>query len=61
MGLSNAKEEQLRKQPILQSFVRKSEDGRYIVSKTVITSIKPVQYFEKVMSSEAMLEEEEEA
>ena len=59
MGLSYAKEEQLRKQPILEQFIRKSEDGKYIVSKTVITSIRPVQYFEKVLANNEFEDDEE--
>lgn len=59
MGLTYAKEEQLRKQPIMESFVRKSEDGRFIVNKTVITTIKPVAYYQAVLNSNGMEEEEE--
>jgi hypothetical protein len=61
MGLTYAKEEQLRKQPIMESFTRKSEDGRYLVHKIVITDIKPVAYMQKVLANEADFEEDEEA
>lgn len=59
MGLSNAKEEQLRKQPIMESFIRKSADGKFIVHKTVITHIKPVAYYEAVLEGDEMIVEEE--
>ncbi len=59
MGLTNHKEDQLRKQPIIESFVRKSEDGKYIVQKTTITSIKPKAYYEKVLSNTDFEEDEE--
>ena len=47
--LSEKKIEQLSKQPIIESFVSRSQDGRWVVHKTVITDIKPVSYFEKVL------------
>jgi hypothetical protein len=58
MGLSNSKEEQLRKQPIIETFVRKSEDGKYMITKTVFTYIKPTAYYEAVLSGTAKEEEE---
>lgn len=50
MGLSNAKEDQLRKMPLIESSIRKSKDGRWIVHKTIITDFKPVAYYEKVVA-----------
>jgi len=49
--LSAVKIEQLNKQPIIETVISKSEDGRWVIHKTTITDIKPVSYFEKVMSS----------
>jgi len=48
--LGEKKIEQLSKQPILESFVNKSQDGKWVVHKTIITDIKPVAYLEKVLS-----------
>ena len=47
--ISETKAEQLNRQPIIESSVRKSKDGKWVIHKTVITDIKPVSYFEKVM------------
>ena len=47
--LSNQKVEQLSKQPIIESQISKSEDGKWLIHKTVITDIKPVAYFEKIL------------
>ncbi len=47
--LGEKKIEQLSKQPIIESFVTRSQDGKWIVHKTMITDIKPVSYFEKVL------------
>lgn len=35
--------------PILETQITKSKDGKYIIHRTVITDIKPVKYYEKVM------------
>lgn len=51
LELSAVKIQQINKQPIVESSVSKSEDGKWVIHKTVITDIKPVSYFEKVMAS----------
>ena len=47
--LSERKVEQLSRQPIIESFVSLSQDGKWVVHKTIITDIKPKSYFEKVL------------
>jgi hypothetical protein len=49
MELSEKKLEQLNKQPIVETTIRKSEDGKWVIHKTTITDIKPMSYFEKVL------------
>jgi len=51
MELSAVKIQQINRQPIVESSMSKSEDGKWLIHKTIITDIKPVSYFEKVMSS----------
>ncbi|MBI2449615.1 hypothetical protein HYV49_04940 [Candidatus Pacearchaeota archaeon] len=48
--LSSIKIEQLSRQPIIESSISKSEDGKWVIHKTIITDIKPVSYFEKVLA-----------
>jgi hypothetical protein len=48
-GLSKVKQEQLKRQPILETQISKSEDGKWIIHRTIITDIKPISYFEKVL------------
>ena len=50
-SLSSTKIEQLAKQPIIESYVSKSEDGKWLIHKTIVTDIKPVSYFEKVLAN----------
>ena len=49
MELTSRKIEQLKNQPIIENVIRKSEDGEWVMHKTIITDIKPVSYFEKVL------------
>lgn len=49
MELTPQKIEQLKNQPIIESSVSKSEDGRWILHRTTILDIKPVSYMEKVL------------
>ena len=58
MGLSNNKEEQLRKQPIIESKYFLSEDKKYLVHKTITTDIKPLAYMEKVLIGKEVEEDE---
>lgn len=51
--LSAKRLEQLQKAPIVESFVTKSQDGKWVIHKTTITDIKPVQYLEKVLQQKA--------
>jgi len=53
MGLSNKKEDQLRKMPLIESKLRKSKDGRLLIHQTVITNIKPVNYYKAVLDAPA--------
>lgn len=59
MGLSNKKEAQLRKMPLIESNFQKSKDGRYLVHKTTITTIRPLAYFEKIIENEGSVEDSE--
>ena len=51
MELSETKIEQLNKQPVVETQIAKSSDGKWLVHKTTITDIKPMSYMEKVMKS----------
>jgi len=35
--------------PIVEDRISKSEDGKWLIFQTVITTIKPVNYIKKVM------------
>ena len=59
MGLTNKKEEQLRKMPLVQSSFVKSKDGRYLIHRTTITTIRPIAYMEKVLAEEGTVEDDE--
>lgn len=49
MEKTNQKPEIRESKPILETHITKSKDGKYLIHKTVITDIKPVKYYEKVM------------
>ena len=59
MGLSNKKEAQLRKMPLIETSFSKSKDGRYLIHKTTITTIRPAVYFEKILNEEGTVDEAE--
>lgn len=49
MELTAQKLEQLKNQPIIETVIKKSEDGEWVVHQTIITDIKPLSYFKKVV------------
>jgi len=62
MGLTNKKEEQLKQMPIIKARVTKSKDGKYLVHRTEIISIRPMAYYEAVLgNSEQVGTESDEA
>ncbi len=58
MGLSNKKEEELRKMPRIQNRIKASRNGRYIIQQTVITSIKPIEYYNAVLANTVKVTDE---
>jgi len=50
--LTEKKIEELSRQPVIESKVRKSNDGKWLIHQTKITDIKPVGYFEKVLEGD---------
>lgn len=59
MGLSNRLEEQLRKMPKIETTLSKSKDGRFLIEKVVITTIRPVVYMKAVLEDTERVEVEE--
>lgn len=49
MGLATKTEERLKKMPKIESFITKSKDGKFIIHRTVITNIKPTEYYKAVV------------
>ncbi len=49
--LTPTKIEQLNKMPIVESIVTKSDDGKWVIQKTIITSIKSIKYYQKMLES----------
>lgn len=49
--LSETKLKQLVKMPIVETKINTSKDGKYIVHRTMITDIKPKEYYSKVLEN----------
>ncbi len=49
--LSETRIKQLAKMPIVETKLNTSKDGKYIIHKTVITDIKPKEYYSKVLQN----------
>jgi hypothetical protein len=58
MGLTSKKEEQLRRMPLIQNKIKASRNGRYIIQQTVITSIKPIEYYNAILANTVKVTDE---
>ena len=50
-GVSGSPNREFENKPIVETQLIMSKDRKYVIHKTVITDIKPVKYWEKVMES----------
>jgi hypothetical protein len=51
LELSQTKVEELMNQPVIESSMFKSMDGKWFIHKASITTIKPIKYVEKVLTN----------
>ncbi len=58
MGLTNKKEEQLRQMPLIKSKVTRSKDGKFLIHKTEIVTIRPMAYYEAVLNNSQDIQQE---
>lgn len=50
MELSAVKIKQFNEQPAISSSVSLSEDGKWLINKVIIATIKPVSYYETILA-----------
>ena len=44
--------------PIIQSRIKASRNGRYIIQQTVITNVKPIEYYNAILANNVKVTEE---
>jgi hypothetical protein len=47
----------VQRMPYIETKYEKSKDGHYLVHRTIITTVRPLEYFEKVISGDAKAED----
>lgn len=58
MGLSDKREAVLKTMPIIKTDVFKSKDGKFLVHKTSIVHIKPMNYYKAIVENTVTVSEE---
>ncbi len=53
INLGAKKIEQLKNMPLIESKVFKTPDERYIVHRTIISQVKPVEYYRAVLENQS--------
>jgi len=51
-GIDGPHQEISKKALIIETSIRKSKDGKWLMYKTITTDIRPIDYFEKVLKGE---------
>ncbi|MEM4637886.1 MAG: hypothetical protein QXK76_02590 [Candidatus Woesearchaeota archaeon] len=59
MGLTNKREEHLKKMPIIESKITTSKNGRFLIHRTIITHIMPIDYYRAILNNTVKVTEEE--
>lgn len=59
MVLTEKQELAVKKMPYIRTQVYKSKDGKYLINKTVITTVKPVTYMQTILDNEPQPVEED--
>ena len=49
MSLTTKKIEQLKKMPLIQTRIRRIKDSNLILHQTIISDIRPIEYYEAVV------------
>ncbi len=49
--LGEKKIEQLKNMPLIESKVFKTPDNRYMVHRTIISQVKPVEYYKAILEN----------
>ena len=50
MALTAKQETKVKDMPLIETKISKSKDGKYLLHKTVITTIRPLAYYEAVLA-----------
>ena len=50
MEISQKKLEALNRQPIVETSIRRSEDGKWVIHKMTITEIRPATFYQELIS-----------
>jgi hypothetical protein len=59
MGLTNKREEHLKKMPIIENKITTSKNGRWLIHRTIITHIMSTDYYRAVLANAVKVTEEE--
>lgn len=57
MSMSEKQEQRIKRMPVIETQVRKSKDGKYLLHRTVITHIRPMAYYQAILEGGAADEE----
>lgn len=57
--VSEKQVEKLHNMPIVEVRITKSKDGQFVIHRTIITDIKPINYYKAVLEGSPKEEKEE--
>lgn len=58
MVLTPKQEMKVKDMPIIETKITRSKDGRYLMHKTTMTTIRPMSYYEAILADNLRVEED---
>lgn len=59
MVLTRKQESRLKKMPLVEARVTKSKDGKYLIHKVILTTLRPVAYYKAILDNTEKVQEED--
>jgi hypothetical protein len=58
MVLTPKQEQRIKEMPIIETRITKSKDGKYLLHRTTMTTIRPMSYYEAIIADNIRVEED---
>ena len=58
MALTTKQEMKLKEMPLIETRITRSKDGKYLLHRTIMTTIRPMSYYEAILADNLRVDED---